>query len=69
LIRQVFVVLASLVTFVIPNAVGLAVFYVTGGLDPVVRSLSAILGWVVAFGFSTQLFWRMIMRAFGRLEP
>jgi hypothetical protein len=64
LIRHAFVIAASLVTFIIPNAIGLAVWYVTGGLDPIIRSLTAILGWVVGFGLGTQVFWRIIQRAF-----
>ena len=64
MIRHVFVIAASLVTFVIPNVFGLAAWFVAGGLDPVIRSLTAILGWVIGFGLSTQVFWRIIQRAF-----
>ena len=64
--KQAYVVLASLVTFVIPNAVALGVWFLAGGMDPIVRSLGSILVWVLAFSLSTQLFWRLVQGFFRR---
>jgi len=64
--KQAYVVLASLVTFVIPNAVALGVWFLASDLDPIIRSLGSILVWVVAFGLSTQLFWRLVQGLFRR---
>jgi hypothetical protein len=64
--KQAYVVLASLVTFVIPNTVALGVWFLAGDLDPIIRSLGSILVWVVAFGLSTQLFWRLVQGLFRR---
>jgi hypothetical protein len=64
--KQAYVVLASLVTFFIPNAVALGVWFLAGGMDPIVRSLGSILVWVLAFGLSTQLFWRLVQGLFRR---
>jgi ABC-type uncharacterized transport system permease subunit len=64
--KQAYVVLASLVTFVIPNAVALGVWFLAGDLDPIIRSLGSILVWIVAFGLSTQLFWRLVQGFFRR---
>ncbi len=69
MIRQAYVVLASLVTFVIPNAVALGVWFLASGLEPEVRSLGSIFAWVVAFGVSTQLFWRLVQGLFQRDSP
>jgi len=65
-VKQAYVVLASLVTFFIPNAVALGVWFLAGGMDPIVRSLGSILVWVLAFGLSTQLFWRLVQGLFRR---
>lgn len=64
--KQAYVVLASLVTFVIPNTVALGVWFLAIDLDPIIRSLGSILVWVVAFGLSTQLFWRLVQGLFRR---
>ncbi|MGD0636640.1 MAG: hypothetical protein ABSA72_01190 [Nitrososphaerales archaeon] len=66
MVKQAYVVLASLVTFFIPNAVALGVWFLAGGMDPIVRSLGSILVWVLAFGLSTQLFWRLVQGLFRR---
>ncbi len=64
MIRRLFVILVSLVAFIIPNAVGVGTWFLAAGLDPVIRSLLSIAGWVVAFGLSTRLFWGIVVRAF-----
>ena len=64
MIRRLFVVLVSLVAFIIPNAVGIGTWFLAADLDPVVRSLLAITGWVVAFALGTLLFWGIVVRAF-----
>jgi len=63
--KQALVVASSLVAFVIPNVVGLGVWYFGSGLPSIMRSLMAIFGWVVAFGLSSLLFWRMVQVEFG----
>jgi hypothetical protein len=64
-LKQVFVVAMSLVAFVIPNIVGLGVWVLGDGLPSLLHSLTAILGWVVSFGLSSLLFWRLVRVAFG----
>jgi type II secretory pathway component PulF len=63
--RQALVIAISLVAFVIPNVVGFGVWYLGTGLPTIVRSLVAILGWVVSFGLSSLLFWRIVQVTFG----
>jgi hypothetical protein len=63
--RQALVVASSLVVFLVPNLVGFGVWFLGGSLPTVVRSLSAIMGWVVSFGLSSILFWRLVRTAFG----
>jgi len=65
-LKQVLVVAISLVAFVIPNIVGFGVWFSAGGLPTVLRSLTAILSWVVAFGLSSLLFWRLVQTTFER---
>ncbi|MGA2665104.1 MAG: hypothetical protein ABSF83_09190 [Nitrososphaerales archaeon] len=57
------VIALSLITFFVPNAVGVAVWALGDGLPEVLRSLTAILGWVVAFGGSSMAFWRLVVAA------
>jgi len=57
------VIALSLIAFFVPNAIGLAVWTLGDGLPEVLRSLTAILGWVVAFGASSMAFWRLAVRA------
>ena len=55
----------SLVAFVIPNIIGLGVWFLGDGLPTVLRSLTAILFWVVSFGLSSLLFWKLVQSAIG----
>jgi hypothetical protein len=64
MMKRVLVIAISLVAFLIPNLVGLGVWYVGGDLPAVLRSLTAIMGWVVAFGLSSLLFWRVVRTTF-----
>lgn len=66
--KPLYVIAASLVTFVVPNLVGLGVWQMGSDIHPTLRSLTAILGWVVTFGLSTVLFWRLIKNAFPMTE-
>ena len=66
--KPLWVIAASLVTFVVPNLVGLAIWLLGSSIHPTLRSLTAILGWVVTFGLSTMLFWRIINNAFPLTE-
>ena len=66
MIRQAFVILTSLVTFVTPSIVALGFWSLEGGMDPEVRSLGSVFVWVVAFAFSTQIFWTLVQRTLGR---
>lgn len=62
--KQILVIAMSLVVFFIPNFVGFGLWFLTVGFLPVVlRSLASILAWVVAFGMSTLLFWRLVLLA------
>jgi hypothetical protein len=60
--KQLLVIAVSLVVFFIPNVIGFGVWFVGGGLPTILRSLTAILSWVVAFGGSTVLFWKLVVR-------
>ncbi len=60
--KQLVVIALSLVVFFIPNVVGFGIWFVGGGLPTVLRSLTAILAWVVSFGGSTVLFWKLVVR-------
>jgi len=63
--KQLLVIAFSLVMFLIPNLVGLSLWYFGSGLPVLLRSLVAIMGWVVSFGASAVLFWRLVLVAFG----
>lgn len=62
--KQLLVTAISLVVFFVPNVAGFGTWFLTVGSIPVVlRSLVSILAWVVAFGLSTLLFWKLVLRA------
>lgn len=60
MLKQVLVIAISLVTFVVPNFVGLGVWVLGDGLPTILHSLIAIMAWVVSFGISSLLFWRLV---------
>jgi hypothetical protein len=62
--KTLLVVAASMITFFVPNIVGAGVWMIGSGIHPTLRSLTAILGWVISFGICTQVFWRYIRSAF-----
>jgi hypothetical protein len=64
-LKQVLVVAISLVAFVIPNVIGLGVWVLGDGLPTLLHSLTAILSWVVSFGVSSLLFWKLVQGAIG----
>jgi cytosine/uracil/thiamine/allantoin permease len=54
----------SLVVFVVPNVVGLGVWVLGDNLPTLLHSLTAIMSWVVSFGLSSVLFWKLVQVAF-----
>ena len=62
MLKQILVIAKSLVVFLVPNLVGFGIWFLGGELPTILRSLTAILGWVLAFGGSTILFWRLAVR-------
>jgi hypothetical protein len=60
--KQLSVIAISLIVFFVPNLVGFGVWFLGGGLPTILRSLTAILGWVVSFGGSSVLFWKLAVR-------
>lgn len=69
--RQLLVVAMSLIVFIVPNVVGLGVWVLGDDLPTVLHSLTAIFSWVVAFGLSSVLFWRLTQAALrsGPVQP
>jgi hypothetical protein len=65
MMKHALVVVVSLVAFVVPNVVGLGIWFLAGDFPTILRSLTAIMGWVVSFGLSSLLFWRLIQTTFG----
>lgn len=63
--KQVLVIVISLIVFLVPNLVGLTTWYFGANLPTVLRSLTAILAWVVSFGLSALLFWRVVTVTLG----
>ena len=67
--KHLLVIALSLVAFFIPNLVGFGLWALAGGLPTVLRSFTAILGWVVSFGVSSLLFWRLVQVSFKDVVP
>jgi hypothetical protein len=62
--KVLWIIAASLVAFIIPNVVALGIWLMGSNIHPTLRSLTSILGWVVSFGVSTQIFWRIVKNSF-----
>ena len=67
--KHLLVIAMSLVAFFVPNLVGFGLWVLAGGFPTVLRSFTAILGWVLSFGISSLLFWRLVQVAFGEGVP